>query len=84
MIVCCVGGLSCYHSQLACLGATTNEDLRGKFNQMAGVNPYNIGCKGNCHAFWYGGTSRITTEGYNLEIAAAVEPNVFKVVPKTG
>ena len=26
----------------------------------------------------------IREKGYNLEIAAAVEPNVFKVVPKTG
>ena len=32
-IVCCVGGLSCYHSRLACLGATTNEELRGKYGK---------------------------------------------------
>ena len=62
-IVCCVGGLSCYHTGLAVRGATTNEELRGKFGK--GGNPYNEGCSRNCRAFCYGGTSRIFAEQYN-------------------
>ena len=77
-IVCCVGGLSCYHAKLACMNVTTNEDLRGK---LSTGNPYNQGCKKNCRAFWYGGTSRLSP-GYNVEIAAAVEPSVFIIKPK--
>ena len=40
-IVCCVGGLSCYHSRLACTGATTNEEMRNKYDT---INPYDDGC----------------------------------------
>jgi len=79
-IVCCVGGLSCYHSRLACTGATTNEELRGKFTK--GGNPYDEGCHTNCRAFCYGGESRILSEGYNEMIASTVEPNVFIIKPK--
>ena len=43
MIFCCVGGLTCYHSRLACLGLTTNEEMRGKFTAMSS-NPYDNGC----------------------------------------
>ena len=83
LIVCCVGGLSCYHSSLACTGATTNEELRGKFSKEPEGNPYNEGFSKNCRAFCYGGTSRVLYEGYNEEIASAVEPNVFLIHPKT-
>lgn len=72
-IVCCVGGLSCYHGRLALTNATTNEELRGK---LTTGNPYNKGYSHNCRAFCYGGTSRLSP-GYNVEIAAAVEPSVF-------
>ena len=41
LIVCCVGGLGCYHSKLACSGATTNEEMRGKISEF---NPYDQGC----------------------------------------
>jgi len=43
MIVCCVGGLSCGHSVLACTGATTNEELRGKYTKDYDGNPYDEG-----------------------------------------
>ena len=56
LIVCCVGGLSCYHSRLACTGTTTNEELRGKYDSL---NPYDEGCPQNCKAFCYGGSSRV-------------------------
>jgi hypothetical protein len=80
IIICCVGGLSCYHSRLACAGATTNEELRGKY---VGGNPYDKGCKKNCSEFCYGGTSRVLSEGYNEEIASTIEPNIFLVRPAT-
>lgn len=83
MILCCVGGLSCYHSQLACKGTTTNEELRGKFDKEANGNPYNEGLSRNCRAFCYGGTSRVLNLGYNEQIASAVEPNVFIIHPKS-
>jgi len=57
LISCCVGCLAGYHGKLACEGATTNEELRGKFDARG--NPYDEGCSGNCNAFWYGGTSRV-------------------------
>ena len=41
LIVCCVGGLGCYHSKLAFTGATTNEEMRGKISEF---NPYDQGC----------------------------------------
>ena len=80
-IVCCVGGLSCYHTGLAVRGATTNEELRGKFGKDG--NPYNEGCQKNCRAFCYGGTSRVFADQYNEEIAASIEPNVFVIKPAT-
>lgn len=80
LISCCLSGLSCYHSKLACVGATTNEELRGKYGVEG--NPYDEGCSRNCRAFCYGGTSRVLCEHYNETIASAVEPNVFIVQPK--
>ena len=56
LIACCVGCLASYHGKLACEGATTNEELRGKLERG---NPYDRGCGYNCYAFWFGGTSRI-------------------------
>lgn len=64
LIVCCVGGLSCYHSRLACTGATTNEELRGKYEAL---NPYDEGCVRNCKSFCYGGSSRVYSPDYNVE-----------------
>jgi energy-converting hydrogenase Eha subunit G len=60
LISCCVGGLSAYHGKLACSGITTNEEIRGKYNDM---NPFDEGCSGNCKAFWFGGTSRVYIDG---------------------
>jgi hypothetical protein len=64
LIALCVGGLSGYHSKLAIEGQTTNEELRGRY---AGGNPYNLGCRGNCHAFCSPGQSRLLTEDYDVE-----------------
>ncbi len=61
LISCCVGCLAGYHGKLACEGITTNEEIRGKFGAGRG-NPYDLGCAGNCAAFWYGGTSRVYTD----------------------
>lgn len=62
------------------MGATTNEELRGKYTERG--NPFDEGCRGNCKAFCFGGTSRVLTEGFNVEIMSATEPNVFVVKPK--
>ena len=79
LITCCVGGLSCYHSRLACMGATTNEEMRGKHRIG---NPYDKGCPRNCHSFCYGGTSRVYNPEYDINEKSQVEPNVFLIVPK--
>ena len=78
LITCCVGGLMGYHGYLACEGVTTNEEIRGKFS--GSENPYNYGCKANCSAFWFGGTSRVYTEAfYDTEVLSITEPNVFVI-----
>lgn len=65
LITCCVGCLSGYHGKLVVTGITTNEEIRGKVSEQ---NPYDLGCFGNCWAFWYGGTSRVYIEGtYDAE-----------------
>ena len=75
LISCCVGCLTSYHGKLVCTGITTNEEIRDKFSDD---NPYDLGCPGNCRAFWYGGTSRVYIEGeYDAESLSRVEPNVF-------
>ena len=74
----CVGGLVCYHGRLACKGMTTNEEIRQKYAE----NPFDEGCKGNCKAFWYGGTSRVfTMQEYDEEELSKVEPNIFVLKP---
>ena len=81
LITCCVGCLSGYHGKLACAGVTTNEEIRGKF-ENGGINPYDEGCAGNCRAFFYGGTSRVYIEGpYDVKALNVVEPNVFVIEP---
>lgn len=79
LIACCVGCLAGYHGKLACEGATTNEELRGKFDARG--NPYDLGCGGNCSAFWKGGTSRIYPDQgqYDAEALSQAEPNVFVI-----
>lgn len=59
IIICCLGGLSCYHTRLACIGATTNEEIRGKYGPEG--NLYDEGVSRNCRSFCYGGTSRVFT-----------------------
>ena len=44
LIACCVGCMSGYHGKLACYGATTNEEMRGKYDGGLG-NPYDYGCE---------------------------------------
>jgi len=78
MITLCVGGLVFYHGRLACLGLTTNEEIRANYGQ----NPYDLGCSGNCRAFWYGGTSRVHSKvDYSEEDLCKLEPNVFVLRP---
>ena len=78
VITLCVGGLCCYHSELAVTGKTTNEAIRGKYNK--GGNPYDEGCRKNMGAFLFGGTSRVfVNEPYNLEYFNKLEPNVFVI-----
>ena len=68
-----------YHGYLACEGVTTNEEIRGKFNN-GNENPYDKGCKANCSAFWFGGTSRVYCEAYyDTEALSITEPNVFAI-----
>ena len=74
-----LGALSVYHVWLACIGMTTNEDLRDKFSRD-GVNPFDKGVKINCYEFWYGGTSRLLNAASNTDIDISQEPNVFKIV----
>lgn len=57
IIICCLGGLTCYHTRLACIGATTNEEIRGKYGPEG--NLYDDGVSRNCRSFCYGGTSRV-------------------------
>ncbi|KAH3693601.1 hypothetical protein DPMN_081038 [Dreissena polymorpha] len=49
-----VGGLACYHSMLVCKEMTTNEDIKGTYNDRKfkeAVNPYSRGnCVLNCLA----------------------------------
>ena len=78
-IICCVGGLFIFHAINACKNVTTNEEIRGK---VVNGNPYDKGCKRNCREFCYGGTSRVRSQGYNIESASGVEPNVFIIKPK--
>lgn len=76
LITCCVGCLMSYHGKLAFQGVTTNEEIRGKYS-VASANPHDKGCRGNCKAFWFGGTSRVYgAEPYDVE-AVKHEPNVF-------
>jgi hypothetical protein len=79
LITCCVGGMSCYHGKLAWSGQTTNEELRGKYNNG---NPYDEGCRRNCSAFCSSGTSRIFTESYDPEQLSLTEANVFVIKSK--
>ena len=76
LITCCVGCLSSYHGKLACENVTTNEEIRGKF-ENGNVNPYDQGCSGNCRSFWFGGVSRVYADNYNIEALSKTEPNVF-------
>ena len=51
LMICCVGGLSCYHSRLACLNLTTNEEIR---NRYPNGNPHDQGFRANCRVFCQG------------------------------
>lgn len=43
-----VGGLACYHSMLVCKEQTTNEDIKGTFNERKFKNSTNPYSHGNC------------------------------------
>lgn len=43
-----VGGLACYHSMLVCREQTTNEDIKGTFNEQKFKNHINPFSHGNC------------------------------------
>ena len=53
LVGCLVGGLSCYHADLAITNSTTQETMKGKYNQWDG-NPYDLGtCScANAKYFW--------------------------------
>ena len=77
LITCCVGGLTSYHSKLACNNETTNEEIRGKYGGALG-NPYDKGCKDNCGEFCFKYKSRVLAEeDYDLESQSKKEPMVF-------
>lgn len=57
LITLCVGGLAAYHGRLGCLGMTTNEEIRGKYEENGNI--YDMGPKVNCQALCFGGTSRV-------------------------
>lgn len=43
-----VGGLACYHSMLVCREMTTNEDIKGTYNEKKFKNSSNPYSQGNC------------------------------------
>jgi len=51
IISCCVGGLSAYHWGLVCRNATTNEELKDKWEGKP--NPYDHGCCTNCSSILF-------------------------------
>lgn len=47
-----------YHWYLAIRGRTTNEEARGRYRKWGG-NPFNLGCKNNCKAYWKKKSSKV-------------------------
>mmetsp|Transcript_23196 Transcript_23196/g.72438 ORF Transcript_23196/g.72438 Transcript_23196/m.72438 type:complete len:468 (-) Transcript_23196:130-1533(-) len=46
IILCCVGSLACYHTSLVLSNRTTNEEMKGLYEDD---NPFSDGAVSNCH-----------------------------------